>query len=332
MSKNINVIFFDEKTIALHDNLNDLKIIAKKQFDNFDIFYKKNETEEIKIDNDEDYKTYTSSNENLKLFIRAIGIELQKSNEKDNLKSIKEDLQLENNDNKTKSKTSVNPSKKNNEQNNIIEKKAEEYNNIIIQKENLIEKINSEKKELEKKIEEYKNIIKQKENLIEKINGEKKELEKKIEEKNNIIQQIFKVLINIYNTINSIGSINHPSNSNQNMDMNNIIKQISNDNINNINIVNNISQNISNNIFSELNKIRYIIQNIMNKVNNDNNKLNKKTESLGNQKRGENKQILSLIQSKTDFKPKITKNLPYSCVLRQDKKYQDISFDNLNQK
>jgi hypothetical protein len=127
------------------------------------------------------------------------------------------------------------------------------------------------------------------------------------------------------------------------MDMNNIIKQISNDGINNINIVNNIFQTISNNIFSELNKIRHYIinnlnnnninQNIKNNVNNDNNKINKKNKYIGNVKKREKDKILSLlIQSKTDFKPKITKNLPYSCVLRQDRKYQDISFDNLNPK
>ena len=311
MSKNINVIFLDEKTIALPDNLNDLKIIAKNQFDNFDIFYKKNGTEEIKIDNDENYKTYASSNENLKLFIRKIGTVLQKSNEKDNLKPIKKSLLLENNDNKAKSQTSENPSQKNNEQSNIIEKKSEEY----------------------------KNIIKQKENIIEKINGEKKELEKKIEEKNNIIHQIINDFINIYNAINSIGSIIQPSDSNQNMDMNNIINQISNDYIN---ILNNNFQMISNKIFGELEKIRQytihnlnnnnINQNIMNKANNDNNKINKKIECTGNEKKREKEKMLSLIQSKTDVKPKKNKNLPYSCIPRQDKNYQDISFDTLNKK
>ena len=305
MSKNINVIILDEKTIALPDNLNDLKIIAKQQFDNFDIFYKKNGTEEIKIDNDENYKTYTSSNENLNLFIRKIDTVIEKNNEKDNLKLLKECIQLENNNIKKKSQTYVNPSQKNNEQNNEIEKKTEEYKN-----------------------------------LIEKLNGEKKELEKKIEEKNNIIQQIFKVFINIYNTINSIRSIFQPSDNNQNMDMNNIIKQISNDGINNINIVNNNFQTISNKIFFELNKIKQYImnnlnnnninQNIMNNVNNDNNKINKKIEYTGNQKIGEKDKKLSLLQSKTDIKPK--KKKPYSCVLRQDNNYHDISFDNLNQK
>ena len=146
MSKNINVIFLSEKTIALPNNLDDLKNFAKKQFENFDIFYKKNGKEEVKIDNDVNYKAYASTNENLNLFIREIDTEIQKNNEKDNLKPIKENLQLENKDNKKKSQTCVNPSQENNEQNNIIEKKAEEYNNIIIQKENLIEKINSEKK------------------------------------------------------------------------------------------------------------------------------------------------------------------------------------------
>ena len=85
MSKNINAIFLDETTIALPDNLNDLKNIAKKQFDNFDIFYKKNGTEEITIDNDENYKTYTSSNENLNLFMRKKDTVIEKNNEKDNL-------------------------------------------------------------------------------------------------------------------------------------------------------------------------------------------------------------------------------------------------------
>ena len=319
MSKNINAIFLYEKTktTSLPNNFKDLKSFIKNHFDgfdNFDIFYKKNGKEEIKIDNDENYRTYTSSNENLKLFIREIGTVLQEDNEKDNLNSIKESLQLENNDNKTKNQTCVISSQKNKEQNNLIEKKTEEY----------------------------KNIIKQKEILIEKINGEKKELEKKIEEKNNIIQQIFNAFIKINNTINIIGSIYQPSNNNQNIDMNNIINQISNDGINNTNIVNNIFQTISNNIFSELNKIRnYIMnnlnnnninQNIMNNVNNHNNKINKKNEYTGNEKKREKDKIFSLIQSKTEFKTKTTKNLPYSCVLRQDRKYQDISFDNLNPK
>ena len=237
---------------------------------------------------------------------------IEKNNEKDNSKSLKECIQLENNDIKKKSQTCVNPSQKNNEQNNIIEKKTEENKNLI-------EKINGEKKELEKKIEE-----------------------KKIEEKNNIIQQIFKGFIDIYNTINSIGSIIQPLDNNQNMDMNNIIKQISNDGINNINIVNNIFKTISNNIYYELSKIRHYImnnlnnnninKNIMNNVNNDNNKINKKTEYTENQKKREKDRILTLIQSNTEFKPKKIKNLPYSCILRQDIKYQDISCDNLNQK
>ena len=67
-------------------------------------------------------------------------------------------------------------------------------------------------------------------------------------------------------------------------------------------------------------------------INNDNNKINKKNEYTGNNKKREKDKILALIQSKTDLKPKITKNIPYSCILRQDRKYQDISFDNLNQK
>jgi hypothetical protein len=70
----------------------------------------------------------------------------------------------------------------------------------------------------------------------------------------------------------------------------------------------------------------------MNNVNNDNNKINKKNEHTGNAKKREKGKILSLIQSKTELKPKITKKLPYSCILRQDRKYQDISFDILNPK
>jgi hypothetical protein len=70
----------------------------------------------------------------------------------------------------------------------------------------------------------------------------------------------------------------------------------------------------------------------MNNVNNHNNKINKKNEYIGNEKKSEKDKILSLIQSKTELKPKITKNLPYSCILRQDRKIQDISFDNLHPK
>ena len=325
MSKNINIIFFDENKIKkkeikierpknfneLFNSVNDnLSKITK--LEHFNILYKKNETEEIKIDNDEGYKSYISSNGDL--IVRIIKPEdtiFQKNNDEGKSASIKKETLLENKDNiLNSSKTCIN-----------LQKKFEE-NNIK-----------------EKKIGDNTDIMNQKGNVIEENNDKTKQLEKKIEEKNNIIHQIINDFINIYNAINSIGSIIQPSDSNQNMDMNNIINQISNDYIN---ILNNNFQMISNKIFGELEKIRQytihnlnnnnINQNIMNKANNDNNKINKKIECTGNEKKREKEKMLSLIQSKTDVKPKKNKNLPYSCIPRQDKNYQDISFDTLNKK
>ena len=320
MSKNINIIFFDENKIKkkeikierpknfneLFNSVNDnLSKITK--LEHFNILYKKNETEEIKIDNDEGYKSYISSNGDL--IVRIIKPEdtiFQKNNDEGKSASIKKETLLENKDNiLNSSKTCIN-----------LQKKFEE-NNIK-----------------EKKIGDNTDIMNQKGNVIEENNDKTKQLEKKIEEKNNIIQKILNIFFKIYNEINSIGSIILPSDSNQKNDMDSLIKQISIDDINN---VNNITEMISNNIFCEIEKFKQYTNNYLNKPNQSlmnevNNDYKYKTEYTKNEKRGEKEKILSLLQSKTEFKQKKPKNLPYSCILRQDKNFQDISYDNLNQK
>ena len=305
MSKEFNIILLgennqtiEEKPIKKPNNYKDLiNIIGQElkipNISLYEIFYEKSNIEEKKIGNEDDYKL---SNE--KIFIRP----LKKVNKISN----------KNNDdasNKGINNVESNPQNKNEDNN---------------------------KKENEKTLNEGNNILKQRETIIKEKNEIIKQLEKKIEEKNKIIQKITNILNNIYDSVNNIGSLFHPPISNQNMNILDMNKQLS---IDDINYMNNLIENMQKEIFEVLEKIKESAINIRNtntkpKKEEYNNNKNNKTELKGNGKKKEKEKesILSNGQCKTELKPNPKKNLPYSCIPRQDEKYQDLSFDNLNEK
>ena len=102
-----------------------------------------------------------------------------------------------------------------------------------------------------------------------------------------IIQKIINILFNIYNSVNSIGSIFHPPFSNQNMNILNMIKQLS---LDDINYMNNLTESMSKEIFEKLEKIRQCFANNRNtntnlKKEEYNINKNYKNELTGNEKK-----------------------------------------------
>ena len=163
----------------------------------------------------------------------------------------------------------------------------------------------------------------EKEKDVEEKNNRIKQLEKEIEEKNKIIanniEKTIDILNSIYNAINNINLKRVPKDNEKNLS--HIIKDFSSDN------PNDVIDKISKLILNDIDKIKQYIHNnnAINKEDNDNTIKISKTEFKKNEKNEEFNISLEK-NSKTEIKTK----LPYSCILRIDKKYNDISYDNLN--
>ncbi len=163
----------------------------------------------------------------------------------------------------------------------------------------------------------------EKEKDIEEKNNRIKQLEKEIEEKNKIIANNIEKTIDILNSIsNAINNINLkrvPKDNEKNLS--HITKDFSSNN------PDDVIDKISKLILNDIDKIKQYIHNNneINKEDNDNTIKISKTEFKKNEKNEEFNISLEK-NSKTEIKNK----LPYSCILRIDKKYNDISYDNLN--
>ena len=162
----------------------------------------------------------------------------------------------------------------------------------------------------------------EKEKDIEEKNNRIKQLEKEIEEKNKIIanniEKTIDILNSIYNAINNINLKRVPKDNEKNLS--HITKDFSSNNRNDV------IDKISKLILNDIDKIKQYIHNNneINKEDNDYTIKISKTEFKKNEKNEEFNISLEK-NSKTEIKTK----LPYSCILRIDKKYNDISYDNL---